>query len=121
MRPEEFYLRDILFACKSAKDFAGEIDRATFKTSLLYQAAIQFNLLIMGEAAGSVSRGLKSRHPEVEWRSLSEFRNVLAHDYFALDLDVVWDSAVNNAVTISGQIREILHTEFPDFAVPEDI
>ena len=121
MRPEEFYLRDILYACKNAKNFAREIDRSIFETSLLYQAAIQFCLMIIGEAAGSVSRGLKSRHPKVEWRSLTEFRNVLAHDYFALDLDVVWDSAVNNAVIISGQIREILHSEFPDFAVPEDI
>ena len=120
MRSEEFFLRDVVIACKNANRFAAEIDREEFETSDLYQAAIQYNLLIIGEAVSHISRGLKSRHRQVDWRSLKDFRNVLAHDYFALDKDVVWDSSTRNVVTISAQIMEILGIEFPDFPVPEN-
>src|SRR6266478_2778582 len=120
MRPEEFYLRDIVIACRNANRFAAEIDREEFEKSDLHQAAIQYNLLIIGEAASKISRDLKSRYPNVDWNSLKDFRNVLAHDYFALDTDVVWDSAIGNALTISAQIKEIISIEFPDFPVSED-
>ena len=120
MRPEEFFLRDIVIACRNANKFASEIDQEEFEKSDLHQAAIQYNLLIIGEAASHISRALKSRYNNVEWRALKDFRNVLAHDYFALDREVVWDSAIRNAPTISAQIEEILNIEFPDFPVPKD-
>ena len=120
MRPDEFFLRDIVIACRNANRFAGELDREEFERSDLYQSAIQYNLLIIGEAASKISRRLKSRHKNVDWRSLKDFRNVLAHDYFALDTDVIWDSAIKSVLDISGQVIEILKNEFPDFPIPED-
>ena len=120
MRPEEFYLRDIVIACRNAHRFAAAIDRKEFEKSDLHQAAIQYNLLIIGEAASKISRGLRSRHKNVDWKSLKDFRNVLAHDYFALDTDVIWDSAVKSVLDIWAQVIEVLKIEFPDFPVPED-
>lgn len=120
MRPEEFFLRDIVIARRNSNRFAGELDRENFERSELYQSAIQYNLLIIGEAASKISRGLRSRHKNVDWRSLKDFRNVLAHDYFALDTDVIWDSATRSVLDISTQVIEILSIEFPDFPVQKD-
>ncbi|MBP9664520.1 MAG: DUF86 domain-containing protein [Pyrinomonadaceae bacterium] len=120
MRPEEFFLRDIVIACRMAREFSDEVDRNGFEHSPLHQAAIQYVLLVIGEAVGHVSRGLKSRHPQVDWQSMKEFRNVLAHDYFALDLDVIWDAATRNTLNISTRVKEVLALEFPDFPVPEN-
>ena len=75
MRPEEFYLRDIVIACRNAHRFAAAIDRKEFEKSDLHHAAIQYNLLIIGEAASKISRGLRSRHKNVDWKSLKDFRN----------------------------------------------
>ena len=120
MRPDEFFLRDIVIACRNANKFAGEVGRDGFERSDLYQSAIQYNLLVIGEAASKISRGLRSRYKNVDWRSLKDFRNVLAHDYFALDTDVIWDSATKSVIDISAQVTEILSSEFPDFPVPKD-
>ena len=120
MRPEEFFLRDIVIACRNANRFAGELNREEFEKSDLYQSAIQYNLFIIGEAAFRISRDLRSRHKNLDGRSLKDFRNVLAHDYFALDTDVIWDSATKSVLNISAQVIEILAIEFPDFPVPED-
>lgn len=120
MRPDEFFLRDIVIACRMAKDFTAGLDREDFKGSQLHQAATQYVLLVIGEAVAHISRGLKSRHQMVDWQSMKEFRNVLAHDYFALDLDVIWDAATNNSGNISKQIEEVLAIEYPDFPLPDN-
>lgn len=104
MRPDEFFLRDIIIACRMAREFSSGLDREGFDSSQLHQAATQYVLLVIGEAVAHISRGLKSRHQQVDWQSMKEFRNVLAHDYFALDLDVIWDAATRNAANISEQI-----------------
>jgi len=120
MRPEQYFLRDIIIACRMARTFSADIDRNGFERSPLHQAATQYVLLVVGEAVAHISRSLKSRHRNVDWRSMKEFRNVLAHDYFALDLDVIWDAATRDAVNISAQIREVLAIEFPDFPIPDN-
>lgn len=119
MRADELYLRDILVACKSCSEFASEITWETFSQSRLHQSAIQYNLMIIGEAASKISRGMRSRHPEIDWPTLKGFRNILAHEYFALDLEIVWDSATNRTQGLSKQVFSILRMESPDFQLPE--
>jgi uncharacterized protein with HEPN domain len=120
MRPDEYFLRDIVIACRMAREFVVGMDREGFDQSQLHQAATQYVLLVIGEAVAHISRGLKARHPQVDWRSMKEFRNVLAHDYFALDLDVIWDAANRNAGNISEQIRAVLTVEYPNFPIPDN-
>jgi uncharacterized protein with HEPN domain len=120
MRPDEFFLRDIVIACRMAREFSANVDRDGFERSALHQAATQYVLLVIGEAVTHISRALKSRHPQVDWQSMKEFRHVLAHDYFALDLDVIWDAATRNAEIISAQVREVLTIEYPDFPIHEN-
>ena len=93
MRPEEFYLRDIILACKSANGFVDDISREFFDESDLYQSAVLFKLMIVGEAASNISLDIRNRYTDVDWQSLKGFRNIIAHEYFPLNQDIVWDSA----------------------------
>ena len=86
----------------------------------MIQHAVLFNLMIIGEAASRVSRALKSRHPKVDWQSLKEFRNIITHEYFSLNLEIVWDSAQNNSVILMREVRSILQDEYPDVSLPQD-
>lgn len=45
----------------------------------------------MSESTQRLSEGLKARHPEIEWRRIAAFRNVLIHDYLGIDLEQVWE------------------------------
>ena len=49
------------------------------------------NLQTMAESAQRVSDDLKAKHPEVEWRRIAAFRNVLVHDYLGIDMERVWE------------------------------
>ncbi len=49
-------------------------------------------LEIIGEAANNLSKGFRSEHPGIPWRSIVGIRNRLIHGYFDVDLDIVWDT-----------------------------
>lgn len=118
MRPEEFYLRDIIVACATAKSYVRNLDEPEFEENLMVQQAVLFNLMIVGEAVANISRKLKSRYPNVDWQSIKGFRNIITHEYFSLNLDIVWDSAKNDSVVLIQEIRSILADEYPDFPLP---
>lgn len=118
MRPEEFYLRDIILACKDARSFVHDISREFFDGNDLYQSAVLFKLMIIGEAASNISLEIRDRHTNVDWQSLKGFRNIIANEYFSLNLDIIWDSANNDTIILKEQIQNILRIEYPAFSLP---
>jgi uncharacterized protein with HEPN domain len=65
-------------------------DEAVFKESRLIQDAVIRNLQTMAESSQRLSDASKARAPEVPWRAISGFRNIIVQDYLGVDLDVVW-------------------------------
>jgi uncharacterized protein with HEPN domain len=57
----------------------------------MVQDAVVRNLEIVGEAAKRVSPDLRERAPGIPWREMAGMRDKLVHDYFGVDLDLVWD------------------------------
>jgi uncharacterized protein with HEPN domain len=55
------------------------------------QDAVVRNIEIMGEATRGVPEAIKRAHPGIPWRDISDMRNKVIHDYFRIDLAVVWD------------------------------
>jgi uncharacterized protein with HEPN domain len=63
----------------------------TFISDLDTQDAVLWRLETLGEATGKLSDELKARHPHVRWRAIYGFRNIAAHGYLELNLDLVWE------------------------------
>lgn len=55
------------------------------------QRAVIRSLEIIGEASKKLPNQFKSEHSEIQWKSISGMRDKLIHDYFGIDLDLVWD------------------------------
>lgn len=49
----------------------------------------------MGEASKMISEVTKLQQPLIEWREMSDFKNVLIHEYFGVDYEIVWDTIKN--------------------------
>jgi uncharacterized protein with HEPN domain len=65
-------------------------DRARFETSRLVQDAVIRNLQTLTESSQRLSADIRATEPQVPWRELAGFRNVVVHAYLGLDLEAVW-------------------------------
>lgn len=83
------------------------LDRNLLEEDWVLRDALLHNLEIIGEAAKCVSDSTKVRHPEVPWRKIAAMRDVLAHHYFGVDMDVVWDAIQNRIPELHEQICAI--------------
>ncbi len=73
--------------------------------------AIARNLEIIGEAAKNIPENIKRKYPFVEWKEAIGFRNVLAHNYFGIDLEAVWDTIIKNLPPLKDNIIKVLQSE----------
>lgn len=83
-RREALRLRDIRDAIATIRDHiaAGSLDRKT-------SDAILYNLVVIGEAAAQISDETRARAPEIPWMKVVGLRNLIAHEYFRIDLEVI--------------------------------
>ena len=75
---------------------------------LMFRFAIERQLEIIGEAANHLSNDLKITRPEIEWRKIVAFRNFVAHEYFGIDLELVWDIVVNKIPPLENTVSQLL-------------
>ena len=65
-------------------------DRARFESSRLVQDAVIRNLQTLAESSQRLSNDIKTSEPQVPWRELAGFRNVIVHGYLGIDLGAIW-------------------------------
>lgn len=89
MKDDQLYLTHILECIDRIEKYtiAG---REVFMESTLIQDGVLRNLQTLSESTQRLSDMVKQKHPEVDWRGLSGFRNVLVHDYLGVDLNTIW-------------------------------
>jgi uncharacterized protein with HEPN domain len=75
-----------------------------FKT----QDAVLRNLHTLSESIQRLSQDLKSAHPEIDWRSIIAFRNVVVHDYLGIDRSQIWDIVENDLPVLKRAVSAIL-------------
>jgi uncharacterized protein with HEPN domain len=88
-------LDHILEAARQACSYVEGMNKEQFLADKRTQQAVTMNLVIIGEAATKLLQeygDFINRHPGVSWRHMKGMRNRLAHGYFAIDLDVVWET-----------------------------
>jgi uncharacterized protein with HEPN domain len=90
VKDDRLYLTHILDCAGRIREYVKD-GRAKFLQSIVIQDAVLRNLQIMTESCQRFSPELKERHPEVDWRGLVGFRNILVHDYLGVDLVIVWE------------------------------
>lgn len=73
--------------------------------------AVVRNLEIIGEAAKHIPPEVQARYPGVEWRSIAGLRDIVAHEYFGIDDDLLWDIVADQVPELLEQVRRILKQE----------
>jgi len=107
MKDERLYLLHIQDAIQRIENYTVG-GKELFLTSTLVQDAVLRNLQTMSESSHRLSEQLKSQYPEIPWRQLWAFRNVVAHDYLGISLEHIWDVLQNDLPTLKKNIEKII-------------
>jgi uncharacterized protein with HEPN domain len=107
MKDDSVYLRHILDCIgRIEEDISGGMEK--FLNSHTLQDAVLRNLQIMAESTQRLSDKFKDAHPEIEWRYISAFRNVLVHDYLGIDIGRIWEITQNEVPQLKQVILAML-------------
>lgn len=101
-------LEHILQAIDRLQTYAGALSKVELEEDVLRYYGIVKNIEIIGEAARMLTNEFKESHPEVPWRSISNMRNFLVHEYFQVDGDVVWAVIHSDIVSLKLHILDYL-------------
>jgi len=109
MRDYNLYLDDIVEAAKRSEKYTKSLTLEELKKDTLILDGVVRNLEIIGEAAKNIPIQIKEKYPEIEWKKIAGLRDILAHGYFGIDVEVVWDIVKNKLPILKTQVNRILN------------
>lgn len=90
-RTEAELVQDMLEAIRRISSYTHELTYDDFLSDTKTQDTVTRNLEIIGEAAKKTSEQFRNLNPDIPWRSMAALRDRLIHDYFGVNLDIVWE------------------------------
>jgi uncharacterized protein with HEPN domain len=105
---DEIRLKHILDAINFIETFSTGKSKDDLYNNFMYRFSIERQLEIIGEAANNLSPQLLQKHSDIPWQQIISFRNFIVHEYFGLDLELVWDVVTNHIPPFKNQVEKIL-------------
>ena len=103
------YIEDILSEIAKIENFSSPIkDIEDFKKNEMAFYATMRALEIIGEAIKHIPDDVRVRYPQIPWRKISGMRDVLIHDYFGIDIEVVWKTIKERMPEVKPLFEELL-------------
>ncbi len=106
-RDADVYLQDILTAIGRIQEFTHGMSLTAFRGDARTIDAVLHNLEVLGEAAKQVPQDLRAKAPDIEWRKISGMRDLIAHAYFDVDIEIVWDVVTTKLGPLADGVRRL--------------
>ncbi len=101
-------LQAILDAISKIEQFIKPFsDVDNFFTDIKSFDAVMMNFVVIGEMVQRISEAFKKAHLEIEWNRIKDFRNIVAHDYFGIDAEEIWQIIIDDLPKLKAQIEDI--------------
>jgi len=105
------YLEDMLQSMERIEEYLDGFDFKKFKmTNIVVDATIR-NFEIIGEAAKNVPINIQEKYPEIPWEKMYGLRNLITHEYFGIDYEMIWEIAKRNLPQNQIDLEEIIEKE----------
>ena len=107
MKDDRVYLQHIRDALQDIAEYCGN-DHSAFFDDRMRQDATLRKLEIIGQAVKNLSDDTKSRQPAIPWRQIAGMRDKVIHDYFGVNLEIVWAVVQKDLPTLRVAIEALL-------------
>jgi uncharacterized protein with HEPN domain len=112
-KDDTLYLIHIAECIGRVESYTRGMAKEAFLASELVQDAVIRNLQTLAESTQRLSDRAKQSRPDIQWRKIAGFRNVLVHDYLGVDLDKVWMIVQDDLPALKNAIDEMLGPDSP--------
>ena len=110
-RDYRLYLEDILEAAKKIECYLQGASFQEFAGDSMRVDAVLRNLEIIGEAVKRIPSQVKESNPDIEWRKIAGLRDIVIHEYFGVDLEIIWDVVQNKLPDLRRTVVRMLEVE----------
>lgn len=107
-REYKLFIEDILESIEKIQRYIKNLDYKKFKDNELVADAVIRNLEIIGEASKNIPDNIRAKYPNVPWRRMIGLRNITAHEYFGVDLNIIWEIITANLPETKPKIELML-------------
>jgi uncharacterized protein with HEPN domain len=102
------YLADIIESGSAILEFVKGLSFEDFAKDRKTFSAVVREFEIIGEAVGKLPDNMKHDYPDVEWQDIKDFRNLLIHQYFGVDREIVWKIIEDDLLGLITSVNEML-------------
>jgi uncharacterized protein with HEPN domain len=110
-RDYRLYLDDILDAIKRIRGYVRGMDYKRFSSDMKTQDAVVRNLEIIGEASRQLPAEVREKVATIEWSKIMSLRNILVHEYFGVNLPIIWDIVQHKLGPLTEACLELMEKE----------
>ena len=90
------YLEDMLLSMNRIEEYVGTMDFTSFKRTYIVFDAVVRNFEIIGEASKKIPNNIQEKYPEIPWRKMNGLKNLIAHEYFGVDYEMIREIVKEN-------------------------
>jgi uncharacterized protein with HEPN domain len=105
------YFEDMFQSMQRIEEYLGDLDFKEFKKTFIVVDAVIRNFEIIGEASKKIPISIQEKYPEIPWRKMYGLRNLISHEYFGIDYELLWEIAKNNLPQNQMDLQKIIEKE----------
>ena len=113
MRDDVFFLKEIICQCDKIRSridaFGG--NEEDFASNEVFQTSCAFHIIQIGESVNMLSSELKSKYPDVDWKGITGYRNIIVHNYGGVRMESLWVSVIKEVPELKEVCEQILNDQ----------
>lgn len=102
------FVEHIIESIELLEKYLGRVKKERFLKSNQLQDAVIRRIEVIGEAVKNIPILVREKHPKIPWREMSAMRNILIHEYFAVDLEIAWNTVKLDLPKLKRQLQKLV-------------
>ncbi len=107
-RDEKLFINDVKESVDAILEYIQDMNIDEFSNDRKTYSAVIREFEIIGEATKHFSDELIDKYDEIQWRDIKDFRNILIHEYFGVDFEIVWNTIIQDLPKLKEVIENML-------------